>query len=53
MAFVAAVELLLMSSMLLNAFISIFPLSSGIEKSHGGLDLVNREGVAAQYLFTS
>jgi hypothetical protein len=31
-----------------NAFLSIFPSSSGTEKSHWGLDLVNREGVPVQ-----
>jgi hypothetical protein len=30
------------------AFLSIFPLSSGTEKSNWGLDPVNREGVPAQ-----
>jgi hypothetical protein len=37
-----------MSSVSPNAFLSIFPLSSGIEKIHWGLDPVNREGVPAQ-----
>ena len=31
-----------------NAFVSIFPLSSGTEKSHWGLDPVNRQGVPTQ-----
>jgi len=31
-----------------NAFLSIFPLSSGTEKSHWGLDPVNRQGVPTQ-----
>jgi hypothetical protein len=31
-----------------NAFLSVFPLSSGTENSHWGLDPVNREGVPAQ-----
>jgi hypothetical protein len=31
-----------------NAFLSIFPLSSGTERSHWGLDPVIREGVPAQ-----
>jgi len=47
MAFRAAVVLLLMSS---KFFLSIFPLSSGTEKSHWGLDLVNRRGVPTHLL---
>ena len=31
-----------------NAFLSIFPLSSGTEESHWGLDPVNRQGVPTQ-----
>jgi hypothetical protein len=31
-----------------NSFLSIFPLYSGIEKSHSGLDPVNRERIPAQ-----
>ena len=31
-----------------NAFLSIFPLSSGTEKSQWGLDPVNRQGVPTQ-----
>ena len=31
-----------------NAFLSIFPLSLGTEKSHWGLDPVNRQGVPTQ-----
>jgi hypothetical protein len=30
-----------------NSFLSIFPLSSGTEKSHCGLDPLNSEGVPA------
>jgi hypothetical protein len=30
-----------------NSFLSMFPLSLGTEKSHWGLDPVNREGVPA------
>jgi hypothetical protein len=41
MAFRASVVLLLMSSVSSNAFLSIFPLSSGTENSHWGLDLAN------------
>jgi hypothetical protein len=48
MAFRSAVVLLLMPSMSSEAFLSIFPLSLGTEKSHWGLDPVNREGVSAQ-----
>jgi len=47
-AFRAAVVLLLMSSMLSNAFLSLFPLSSGTEKCHWGLDPANRQGVPTQ-----
>jgi len=36
-----------------NAIISIFPLSSGTEKSHWWLDPVNRQGVQHSYLFSS
>ena len=32
-----------------NAFLSIFPLSSGTEKSHCGLDPVNRQGIPTQF----
>jgi len=31
-----------------NAFLSLFPLSSGTEKSHWGLDPVNRQGIPTQ-----
>jgi hypothetical protein len=31
-----------------NAFLSMFPLSSGTEKSHWGPDPMNSEGVPAQ-----
>jgi len=31
-----------------NAFLSVFSLSSGTEKSHWGLDPVNRQGVPTQ-----
>jgi hypothetical protein len=49
MVFRDAVVLLLTSSMSQKkAFISIFPLSSGTEKSHWGPDPVNRKGVPAQ-----
>jgi hypothetical protein len=48
MAFRAAVVLLVMSSSHQNAFVSIFPLSSGTEKSHWGIDPVNRKGVPTQ-----
>jgi len=48
MAFRAAVVLLLMSSMSSKCLPSIFPLSSGTEKSHWGLDPVNRQGVPTQ-----
>ena len=34
----------------INAFLSIFSLSSGTEKSHWGLDPVNRQGVPTQLL---
>jgi hypothetical protein len=48
MTFRVDVVLLLMSSMSSkNAFLSIFPLYSGTEKNHWGLDPVNREGVPA------
>jgi len=50
MAFGAAVVLPLMSSSYQNAFLSLFPLSSGTEKSHWGLGLVNRQGVPTQLL---
>jgi len=32
----------------ISAFLSIFPLSSGTENSHWGLDPVNRQGVPPQ-----
>jgi len=48
MGFTAAVVLLLMTSVHQNAFLSIFPLSSGTEKSHWGPDPVNRQGVPTQ-----
>jgi hypothetical protein len=48
MAFRVAVVLLLMSSVSLNAFLSIFPLSLRKEKSYCGLDPVNRQGVPIQ-----
>jgi len=48
MAFRPAVVLLLMSSCHQNAFLSIFPLSSGTKKSQWGLDPVNRQGVPTQ-----
>jgi len=32
-----------------NAFLSIFPLSSGTEKSNWELDPVNRQGVTTQF----
>ena len=48
MAFRAAVVLLLMSSLSSKCFLSIFPSSSGTEKSHWGLDPVNRQGVPTQ-----
>jgi len=48
MVFRAAVVLLLMSLMSSKAFLSIFSLSSGREKSHWGLDPVNRKGVPTQ-----
>jgi len=34
----------------INAFLSIFSLSSGTEKSHWGLDPANRQGVPTQLL---
>jgi hypothetical protein len=48
MAFRAAVILLLMPSMSTNAFLSIFPLSSGTKKSDWRVDPVNRQGVPTQ-----
>jgi hypothetical protein len=48
MAFRAGIVLILMSSKSLNAFLSVFSLSSGKEKSHWGLDPVNKGGVPAQ-----
>ena len=48
MAFRAAVVLSLCNQCHQNAFLSIFPLSSGTEKSHWGLDPVNRQGVPTQ-----
>ena len=45
MAFRAAVVLLLIYQCSQNAFLSIFPLSSGTEKSHCRVDPVNRQGV--------
>jgi hypothetical protein len=45
MAFGVAVVLILMSS---NTFLAIFPLSLGTEKSHWGLDPLNRQGVPTQ-----
>jgi len=48
MTFRGAVVLLLMSSMYQNAFLSIFPLSSGTQKCHWGLDPVDRQVVPTQ-----
>ena len=48
MAFVAAVVLLLMSSMSSKCLPFNISLSSGTEKSHWGLEPVNRQGVPTQ-----